>query len=275
MSYHRPLAALALGGIISVAACASGDPGDLTPAPNPPPTSEEPPESALGTPIAVEPHELMDAESGAMCLYPANRYQSPWDLPEVVSLEPGRRLHARIPYQGCLSSSCDIHRVATCDFRWDGDRLLLTSRLAFDEIQGQPCTMDCQSLVAECESEPLPEGEIRLRFGDHERRLVVPSETQACEPITCDRDADCAEDCAYDSHGGRMCQPWALVGEACGGFMSAELVRSCAPGLTCVTTSKLVDLPGTCLAVCETDKDCDDGVCTYIGEDEKVCLSPY
>jgi hypothetical protein len=273
MTTHPILATSALGVLLSLAACAVGSPeGERQPPapdriwPDRPVTTP----GVVGDPIAIAPQIVTD--DGAMCLYPAGRLD-PWEPPESYFLEAGDRLRATVTYEGCLSKSCDINRVASCDFRWDGDVLLLKSRLTFDEVMGPMCTLDCGTMSATCESDPLPAGEILVQWGERLRRFTVPSEVLACKSDECSTDADCPEMCADDGDGYLTCQLWARLGEACAGF-DVPPQTQCAPGLVCVRDDAQPDAAAICLPACDTDEDCDGGICVELDDGvRKACIS--
>lgn len=92
----------------------------------------------------------------------------------------GNRVRFRVAVPGCLSSSCDVNRVAECTVKAKGNILIVESYLAYNAMESEECTMDCGKLFATCESEPLELGEYEVVHGGVARPLTVPSTIDAC-----------------------------------------------------------------------------------------------
>lgn len=84
-----------------------------------------------------------------------------------------------ISYQtpGCLSQSCDTGRFATCSVSNTGTNLAITSAASWhsDESPGAACTDDCGTVIAQCETAPLPAGTYTFTFSSKSLTLTVPS----------------------------------------------------------------------------------------------------
>lgn len=93
----------------------------------------------------------------------------------------GNRVRFRVAVPGCLSSSCDVNRVAECTVKTKGNMLIVESYLAYNAMESEKCTMDCGKLFATCESEPLELGSYEVVHGSETRALTVPSTIDACE----------------------------------------------------------------------------------------------
>ncbi len=83
----------------------------------------------------------------------------------------------RVTTTGCLSSSCDVDRKASCSTEVSGSEIVVTSNVSWRETSGA-CTDDCGTLSATCTTAPLPAGVYTIRHGDQTSMLRV-GETQA------------------------------------------------------------------------------------------------
>jgi hypothetical protein len=112
-------------------------------------------------------------DSGMLCIHAedgtAQLLQGPQEF------EPGSRLVVTVQVPECLSNTCDVNRVAECNVVRVGGTLEVTSYLGYDEVDGEPCTMDCGRLTATCESEPLEQGSYRIFFDGASHPFSVPS----------------------------------------------------------------------------------------------------
>ncbi len=94
---------------------------------------------------------------------------------ELLTFDEGSQLFVTVSLEDCLSDSCDVNRVASCQVTQDGATLQVTSELSYEMVDEAQCTMDCGRLVARCESAPLNGGHYKVQFGDQSYGLSVPS----------------------------------------------------------------------------------------------------
>jgi len=110
------------------------------------------------------PVHLVD--EGDACFY-ADAYPDSWfDSAEPQYFEENSRLAVTVTTPGCLSQTCDVDRVAFCEIDQDGEMLFVSSYLGFNEVDAPMCTMDCGTLTARCQSEPLSAGNYTIVHGD-------------------------------------------------------------------------------------------------------------
>ena len=112
-------------------------------------------------------------DSGTLCVHSPDGSAKLFEGPQ--QFESGDRLVVTVQVPECLSSSCDVNRVAECSVARIADVLEVTSYLGFDEADGEPCTMDCGRLTATCQSDPLDQGHYRIHFGGDSHPFSVPS----------------------------------------------------------------------------------------------------
>lgn len=119
-------------------------------------------------------------DEGETCLY-ADAYPDTYtEVMEPQRFEEFSRLAVTVSTPGCLSSTCDVDRVAFCDIEQDGNLLEVSSFLGFNEVDAPMCTLDCGVLIAQCKSEPLAAGEYQVVHGESRVALKVPSVTAGC-----------------------------------------------------------------------------------------------
>ena len=186
-------------------------------------------------PVTVAVHPQI-AHSGDVCLYGNALSRTPLP-PGLLRIGAGDRLVAEVTYPDCLSTSCDVSRVAACTIESRADDTLVIDAFFSYASQAGPCTNDCGLLTATCESEPLDAGEYVVLHAGEAVPLTVPSTANACplELQTCQADRECSPGyCAPPlspenaSTAFGRCRAWLGEGQQCG----AELGR-CEPGLDC------------------------------------------
>jgi hypothetical protein len=119
-------------------------------------------------------------DEGEACLYADAFPDDLFEAAEPQLFHVGSRLATTVTVPECLSSSCDVHRVAQCWVERDGATITVSSLLAFDELAAELCTLDCGRLVARCEGEPLAAGDYQVVHGDAVVALTVPSTVAPC-----------------------------------------------------------------------------------------------
>ena len=119
---------------------------------------------------------------GTLCFYDdAPTFFSRPDFEAPVQVfDAGSRLHLQVSVPGCLSSSCDVNRSASCSVSQDEQVIRVFSQLSYEETGDEQCTMDCGILSATCESEELAVGTYTVQHGDKLTGLAVPSVVPAC-----------------------------------------------------------------------------------------------
>ena len=199
------------------------------------------------TTIEAESFELVTvSDAGEVCLFPDT---PPADGP---ILDAGERLGIEVELPTCLSSTCDVERVASCTVTPLGNLLVVEADFSYVEFQGDMCTLDCVPLTATCASPPLAAGDYEVVFSGESTDVAVPSAVASCpilveEEPECVTDADCPEGwCGENVDGVATCHEWSEEGEPCGGFAPVGLAPRCAPALTCVELDGPPDLPGRC-----------------------------
>lgn len=115
--------------------------------------------------------EILD--EGSICVTPS-AFAGPSDA--TMMYEADDTIAVTVLMDGCLSSSCDTARDASCEIVLDGTTLSVTSFFAYDTPTGNvACTSDCGFLHADCESAPLPAGDYVLEYAGASQPLTVPS----------------------------------------------------------------------------------------------------
>ncbi|MEY2929851.1 MAG: hypothetical protein RL033_600 [Pseudomonadota bacterium] len=86
-------------------------------------------------------------------------------------------LQVVVPFQYCLSATCDLHRQSECSLSLEADGIHVHSRLSYVQMSGS-CSPDCGLLAAVC-SMPLPaDGTYLVVLGDQGGEITLPlSET--------------------------------------------------------------------------------------------------
>lgn len=132
--------------------------------------SESPPEDVV---------VLLD--SGSLCLYGGE--PTPFDMVSDSATQDyavGDQLFISVRVADCLSSSCDVNRVASCGVTQDGQVLTVSSHLSYEVVDSPHCTMDCGMLGAVCASDALTEGSYTVVHGAESFAVDVPSSGAAC-----------------------------------------------------------------------------------------------
>jgi hypothetical protein len=127
-----------------------------------------------------EEHEVIDA--GRLCVSPPGA-QDPIAAPAERFLPADQPLTVTVQLDGCLSSSCDIARSATCSVTRSGDVLQVKSTLAWTSTGDNACTEDCGFLVATCTSDPLSAGTYTVEHGDRSATIVVGGTNGPCPDL--------------------------------------------------------------------------------------------
>jgi hypothetical protein len=118
-------------------------------------------------------------DQGKVCLLPEG------DQGALVGFagEPGlprtypenRPIDVMVRFPGCLSASCSVDRTAHCSVENMGEGFRIRSFGAYVQKGGTGgCTDDCGSLVARCQTAPLPAGTHRFEHGGQQILLTVP-----------------------------------------------------------------------------------------------------
>jgi hypothetical protein len=84
-------------------------------------------------------------------------------------------LNIHVSRPGCLSGSCSRDIVATCNVQRTGNILKVTSFFSASEPVVANCTLDCRIPIADCMSDPLPDGQYTLVMGSLSVPVTVPS----------------------------------------------------------------------------------------------------
>jgi hypothetical protein len=122
---------------------------------------------------ALVPGLVEYVDQGDLCLF-AEEPTGP--ISGAQEFADGSTLVVTVALPECLSMSCDVNRVASCEVVQDADRLVVTSYLSYEAApEITQCTMDCGHLVATCESAPLPAGSYTVVLGGASHALDVPS----------------------------------------------------------------------------------------------------
>lgn len=251
-----------------VLGCALGDPSVFEEEGADTPTEQVVP--PLPPPWTFEPADEVEVRHGddRLCVF-ANALPAAPGEGITQSFEEGDRLVVQVTYPECLSRSCDLDPVAACAIVRRGDTLHVEAHFDFVSVDDRLCTADCMKLRTSCESEPLEEGFYTVAFAERLRPLEIPSLALACAPA-CATDAECRDGfCGADDEGTPLCRPWAEVGQPCEGYAPPGMSARCAPGLACYHHEARADLPGTCVATCRRDADCQRGACV-----DGMCLLP-
>lgn len=96
-----------------------------------------------------------------------------------VSGEAGQPHDVSVDFGVCKSSSCDEVLHASCSATLEGTTLTVEATARIRSKDG-PCTEDCGSVTAECETPPLPAGEYTLVYGEDSVALTVPVAMMSC-----------------------------------------------------------------------------------------------
>lgn len=123
----------------------------------------------LGTLVEVE-------NTGGACLFghePAGSLRTTFVADQPVEISVGGF--------ACLSSSCTIDQLATCEARVEGSVITITSHASWIDTTHRTgiCTDDCTGPSGDCATPPLPAGTYSVRLAEHTAELVVPSMTDA------------------------------------------------------------------------------------------------
>lgn len=117
-------------------------------------------------------HDVALADQGALCI---RGEAEPAIWSEHQRIDAGERVVVTVELDRCLSSSCDVDRVASCVVERQGKTLRVHSYLGYATLDDAACSRDCGRLVAKCQSEPLGTGVYEVALGDQRRALAVPS----------------------------------------------------------------------------------------------------
>lgn len=128
-----------------------------------------------------EDRQVKVINDGAICVFPQDSQlsiaQNPFPLEDELNYLPGTQLEVDVGYLGCLSSSCDYDRQASCTVTETSSRTLtvnselswMSSRAGADAV----CTADCGFLVTRCKTATLAPGSYQLIHGDQTLSLKV------------------------------------------------------------------------------------------------------
>jgi len=135
----------------------------------------------LGACGDVDNNMTVMVDQGQLCMFAEQPLVAmPGFEPETVSLQTGGRLHVNVRLPQCLSASCDVNRLASCDVQRAGSVLTVTSHISYEELDSEICTLDCGILSASCTSDELPAGAYTVVFGEQHFGLDVPSTIAPC-----------------------------------------------------------------------------------------------
>jgi hypothetical protein len=84
-------------------------------------------------------------------------------------------VNVAVVFAGCLSSSCDVDRTASCSVQAAGADLRVTSEGSFRTTGASTCTTDCGYLIARCTTPALAAGSYTFRHGDLSLPIQIPS----------------------------------------------------------------------------------------------------
>lgn len=115
-----------------------------------------------------------DSADLRMCVWPANGPVEGGGQTYVA----GQPVQIVVGYVGCLSSSCDVDRSASCSVSLVGDTLTVTAELRWTEA-GSLCTDDCRRLSASCASVALPAGSYTVVFGSRTATVGIGTSSVA------------------------------------------------------------------------------------------------
>lgn len=120
---------------------------------------------------------------GQLCLSPQgapDRFEPNADA-EVFPERRGLKVSVTMPT--CLSSTCSKDMKAQCAVTVDGPGVLTVQSSGSYRDEGNTCSADCRFLIARCETPPLEPGNYRVRHGNDELMIQIPSTVIApCTP---------------------------------------------------------------------------------------------
>jgi len=91
------------------------------------------------------------------------------------TISANQPLNIHVGRPGCLSGSCSRDIIATCTVHRTGNTLQVNSFFSVSEPVAAVCTSDCGKPIADCMSDPLPEGQYTLIMGGLIVPLTIPS----------------------------------------------------------------------------------------------------
>jgi hypothetical protein len=117
----------------------------------------------------ADPRRVVLRDEGELCI----GAPSPGDSVDVRAGAP-LTLGVR---SACLSDTCVTARSATCRVRREGQRLVVSSELAWrgPEELDTKCPRDCSFIEATCSTDALGEGTYSVQLGPSATELIVPS----------------------------------------------------------------------------------------------------
>ncbi|MBC8067700.1 MAG: hypothetical protein IAG13_05145 [Deltaproteobacteria bacterium] len=98
------------------------------------------------------------------------------DEGELCFAEQADEITVEVTAPDCLSSSCTRDVEASCTAAVEGQRIVLTSEIQWEENNGRidGCTLDCGSASATCSLGRLADGAYTVVHGEEELALTVP-----------------------------------------------------------------------------------------------------
>lgn len=131
----------------------------------------------------VDPRRVVLHDDGALCLGVAPALDG--GGPAGFELRADQPLAMSVR-SGCLSDLCATARSSKCSVKREGDRLVVTSELAWmgPEDLGRRCPRDCSYLEAPCVTEALPAGNYKVVLGARTVDVTLPSHSD----VRCDQD---------------------------------------------------------------------------------------
>lgn len=104
---------------------------------------------------------------------PNDTYENSGGL--CIRSTPTGSVRVKVVFPACLSSSCSRTIGAVCSVTESDGEILVTSYAEVERRGSGPCTADCGSLVAECESQVLDPGQYTLAYGAASVAISVPA----------------------------------------------------------------------------------------------------
>ncbi|MBZ5709143.1 hypothetical protein [Nannocystis pusilla] len=102
----------------------------------------------------------------------------------VAMFEAGDAITFEVVFEECISA-CARRVETACDVRVEGDVIFLDARGSYREPGPGACIALCAQLEARCEVPDLAPGTYKVRSGDHELTVTLPSAEPPDQPDSC------------------------------------------------------------------------------------------